>query len=199
MPLRAVVCTSLAALACVGAGSALAASGDKPVVAGEKAGGAAAGAPDLTRVSLQRSSDGRLRAGLTFASELEPKAFVAKSGPPGSACLRVYTNSTPGALPPDYLVCITSDAKGKAFRGTITAEQVNALPKKVGTAIVSRPSKRSVVLRFSQSSVGKPPVIRFLAEATREGCIRASCVDTLPNAPETKQLTLRAAEAPAGR
>jgi hypothetical protein len=179
------------ALAGTVAAAALAAQGDTPVVATEKAGGAAAGAPDLTRVSLQRSSDGRLRAGISLAADLEPKDLVAKSGPPGSVCLRVYTSTTPGVLPPDFLVCVTADAKGKTLRGTVMAEQVNALPKKVGTAAVSRTSRRSLVMRFSQSVVGKPSIIQFAAEATRAGCVRVSCIDTLPDAPKTSKLTLR--------
>lgn len=169
------------------------------MIATEKAGGTASGAPDLVRVALQRSSDGRLRASMLFAGNLAPKDLVAKTGPPGSICLRVYTSTKPGVLPPDYLVCATADAKGRTLRGSVLAEQVNKLPKRVGTAAISRSSKRGLVLRFSQSSVGKPSSIQFLAEATRQGCIRASCVDTLPNAPETKQLTLRADEAPPGR
>ncbi|MCW3040994.1 MAG: hypothetical protein JWM31_2899 [Solirubrobacterales bacterium] len=197
--LRLALCTSLAVLASAGAGLALAASPDVPVVATEKAGGAATGAPDLTRVSLQRASDGRLRAGFSFAADLHPADLVAKSGPPGSVCLRVYVLATPGVLPPDYLVCVSADAKGKTLRGSVLAEQVNALPKRVATATVSQPGKRRVAVRFSQSSVGRPPVIQFLGEATRAGCPRASCVDTLPDAPQTKKLTLRAAEAPAGR
>ena len=45
-------------------------------------------------------------------------------------------------------------------------------------------------MRFSQTSVGKPSVIRFAAEATRAGCTRASCVDTLPDSPKTAKLLL---------
>jgi hypothetical protein len=124
------------AVAALAGATAVGATGDTAVVATEKAGGAATGAPDLTRVSLQRGSDGRLRAGLSFASSLAVKDLVAKSGPPGSVCLRLYTSTKPGVLPPDFLVCATADAKGKAFRGTVMAEQVNALPKKVATAVV---------------------------------------------------------------
>ncbi len=177
---------------------AIGATGDGAVVATEKAGGAAAGAPDLTRVSLQRSVDGRLRVGISFAEALTVKDMVAASGPPGSACVRLYTSTQPGVLPPDYLVCATPDAKGKALRGTVLAEQVNALPKKVATAAVSRASTKSLVLRFSQSAVGKPSVVQFAAEATRAGCVKAGCVDTLPNAPKTAKLVLRL-EAPPER
>jgi hypothetical protein len=188
----------LLALSALGAGVAFGAPGDKAVVATEKPGGAATGAPDLTRVSLQRSSDGRLRAGIGFAAALTIKKMVARTGPPGSVCLRLYTSTKPGILPPDYLVCATPDAKGKTLRGSVLAEQVNALPKKVGTAAVTRTSTRSLVLRFSQSSVAKPSVIQFAAEATRAGCTKASCVDTLPDAPKTATLVLRL-EAPPER
>jgi hypothetical protein len=194
----AVAAGVLTALAAIGTGLALAAAPGAPVVATEKAGDAGAGAPDLKRVSLQRGDDGRLRAGLTFAQDLPETALVAKAGPPGSVCLRLFTAATPGILPPDYLVCVTADAKGRALRGSVLAEQVNRLPRRVGTAVVSRPSRRSIVLRFSQSVVGRPPVIQFAAEATRAGCVRAGCVDTLPDAPETKKLILRL-EAPPER
>lgn len=193
--LRAAVVT--AGLSSLGA-VALAATGEDPVVAREKAKDAAARAPDLRRTSLQRGGDGRLRATITLAAKLSTKDLVAKSGPPGSLCLRLYTRATPGVLPPDYLVCVTADAKGRRLRGTVLAEQVNALPKRVGRASVSQTkSRRSVIVRFSQTSVGRPSVIRFAAESTRAGCPRLSCVDTLPNAPGTSKLLLRVV-APSG-
>lgn len=177
----------VAAVACAGAAGAA----GKAVIVDEKRGDAADGTPDLTRLSLQRADDGRLRAGLTFADDLTPKRLVAKSGPPGSVCLKLFTNTKPGVLPPDFLICVTSDAKGTKLRASILAEQVNKLPKKVGTATITRPSRRSMVLRFSQSSVGRPAIIQFAAEATRPGCTKAGCVDTLPDAPGTAELTLR--------
>ncbi len=185
-----------AAVTVVGLGAtgavALAATGDAPVVAVEKVKDAAARAPDLSRVSLERGGDGRLRATITLTAKLAAKDLVATSGPPGSLCLRLYTRATPGVLPPDYLVCVTTDAKGRRLIGTVLAEQVNALPKRVGRASVSQTkSRRSVIFRFSQTSVGRPPVIRFAAESTRAGCPRVSCVDTLPDAPRTAKLTLR--------
>lgn len=195
---RTAAAAGLAALTLLGTGVALAAAPGAPVVVTEKAGDVPAGAPDLKRLSLQRASDGRLRAGLTFAQDLPATALVAKSGPPGSVCLRLFTAATPGILPPDYLVCVTADAKGKTLRGSVLAEQVNRLPKRIGSAVVSRPSRRSIVLRFSQSVIGRPPVIQFAAEATRAGCVRAGCVDTLPDAPATAKLILRL-EAPPER
>ena len=193
---RVVPIATLAVLAGVVAAVALGAAAGKPVVVTESTPDAAPNAPDLVRAELQRSADGRLRAALTFAKSVTTKSLVAKSGPPGSVCMRIYTQATPGVIPPDFLVCATPDSKGKSLRGAVMAEQINALPKKVASAIVTRSSQRSVVLRFSQSSVGTPPQIRFAGEATRAGCTRTSCVDTLPDAPGTAKLLVRP-EAPA--
>ena len=171
---------------------ALAATSGAPVIVKEDAGGAA---PDLVRAELRRASDGRLRAAVNFAQGVSVKSLVSKAGPSGSICVRIYTTATPGALPPDFLVCATPDSKGRTLKAAVFAEQVNALPKRVAGALVTRASSRSVVMRFSQSSVGKPAVIRFAAEASRAGCTRLSCVDTLPDSPKTAKLLLRA-EAP---
>lgn len=184
---------SLSALLTVGAvtGSvaavALAATGDDPVVLKEAAGDTA---PDLVRAELRRTADGRLRASIDLAHSVTAKSLLPKSGIPGSICLRIYTVATAGVLPPDYLVCATPDAKGQKLKASVMAEQVNELPKRVGTATVTRATNRSVVMRFSQSSIGKPAVITFAAEATRAGCARLSCVDTLPDAPKTAKLVL---------
>src|SRR5512144_1514922 len=105
---------ALAALAVpsVAAAVALAASAPKPVVARD-AKGAARTTLDLTRFSLARGSDGRLRASLTLAAAWEGSALVAKSGPPGSVCAKLWTVSAPPDATPDYLVCATADAKGE--------------------------------------------------------------------------------------
>src|SRR5688572_8911261 len=64
---------------------------------------------DLTRVSLQRASDGRMRAALSFTEKLTPKALLASSGPPGSACIRIWTgaDADPASVRPDRLACVT--------------------------------------------------------------------------------------------
>jgi hypothetical protein len=179
---------------------ALAASPGAPVAVSEPAGDAGTGAPDLVKVELSRSSDGRLRASLRFAESVPTKSLVAKSGPPGSVCMRIYASDAakPGVLPPDFLVCATPDSKGKALHGSVLAEQINRLPKKIGSAVVTRASTKSVVMRFSQSAVGRPAIIKFAGEATKAGCVRMSCVDTVPDAPDTAKLLVRA-EAPADR
>jgi hypothetical protein len=182
------------ALAVAITGAALAASAGKPVVVKEEAGDAPS--PDLVRAELARSSDGKLRAAITFAGNVSAKSLLSKTKSEGSVCVRIYTAATPGLIPPDYLVCAAPDSKGKKFHGSVFAERVNALPRRVARATVTRASQKSMVMKFSQSSVGKPASIEFSVEAARPGCDTADCADTLPNSPDAAKLVLRA-EAPA--
>lgn len=163
----------------------------KTVAARDAADDAASGAVELTRVSLGVASDGRLRAAITARRAIDPKTLLAKSGPPGSVCLRLWTLTKPVGIPPDFLVCVTADKNAK-LRATISAEQVDRQPRRVGPAQLSRSGKRTLVLKFGRSSVGSPTTaIEFAAEATKTGCIRVSCVDTAPDAPKTATLTLK--------
>ncbi|HEY4279720.1 MAG TPA: hypothetical protein VGM91_15955, partial [Conexibacter sp.] len=153
------------------------------------------GALDLTRVALERSSDGRLRASLTLATAWDGKALLAEKGPPtppGSICVKAWTVSVPPDTVPDYLVCVTADADGD-LRGSVLHERANKLPERVASADVSRSSTRSVTVRFSQSAIGSPAKLLIGAEATRPGCARTSCIDTAPDAPATLAFTLKAA------
>jgi hypothetical protein len=145
---------------------------------------------DLTRVQLSRASDGRLRASITLASTWGAKDLIATSGPPGSVCLKVWTTSPPPDTPPDDLVCVTADTDGK-LRGSVLRERPNRLPERVASALVTRASPRTVTLRFSQSSIGRPDTVRVAAESTRAGCTRVSCIDTAPDAPNILELKLR--------
>jgi hypothetical protein len=155
----------------------------------DASGDATTDAPDLTRVQLGRAKDGRLRAVLSTRDEWTGKDLLADEGPPGSLCMRLWTVTKPTGIPPDYLVCVSA-AADKTLRATITQEQVDADPKRVGSGTVSRPSTHSVAVRFSQTVVGRPKTIRFAGEATKPGCPRTSCVDTAPDAPKTATLKL---------
>jgi hypothetical protein len=62
----------------------------------------------------------------------------------------------------------------------------------VAGASLTRSSARTVVVRFAQSAVGRPDVVRFAGETTAPGCAAVTCVDTAPNAPAAATLTLRA-------
>jgi hypothetical protein len=147
---------------------------------------------DLTRVSLTRGSDGRLRASVTLAAEWDGKALLAESGPPGSICLKAWTTTAPPDTTPDHLVCVTADAKG-VLRGSVLHERANKLPERVAAADVYRPSARTVTIRFSQSALVSPAKLYVAAESTRPGCPRVSCIDTAPDAPKTLTFALKAA------
>ena len=137
---------------------------------------------DLTRASLRRASDGRLRAALSFAGKVTPKALLATSGPPGSACIRIWTaeDVDPASVRPDRLACVTARS-GDEFRGGVYEVTGAALPKRVADASVkATASATSIVLRFTQSSIGRPERFRFAVESTRPGCERATCIDTAP-------------------
>ncbi len=151
---------------------------------------AVSGGLDVLRVQLGLASDGRMRAVMTLQDALDPKKLLPSSGPPGSICLRLWTLTTPGTVPPDFLVCVTADEDAK-LRATISAERVNAQPRRVGAAALSRSSNRTLVLKFARSRVGSPTkTVRFAAEATKPGCVRVTCVDTVPDAPKTASLKL---------
>ena len=150
-----------------------------------------AGRLDLTRVSFGRAPDGRLRAGFTMASTWDSDDLVAASGPPGSICLRLWATGPAGSTPPDYLVCVTARPEGRRLSASVMREREGGPPERVADAAVGRASRRSVVVRFAQTAVGRPAVLRFAAETTRAGCRRLSCIDTAPDAPATRRLVLR--------
>ena len=155
--------------------------------------GDVSGALDLTRVSLQRASDGRLRAALSFADKLTPKALLASSGPPGSACLRIWTaaDADPASMRPDRLACVTARSDDE-FRGGVYEVTGAALPKRVaGASVKLTASATSIVLRFTQSSIGRPQRFRFAVESTRPGCERAACIDTAPTGGAARTFRLR--------
>jgi hypothetical protein len=152
---------------------------------------AVAGAPDLTRAQLGLASDRRVRVALTLAAPWQPKDLLAREGPPGSLCVRLWTVTKPGATLPDYLVCATTRVDGETMRGTVFKTQAGEQLAKAGPAIVGRTSDRTMTLRFSQTRVGRPTTINFIAEATKPGCTRVSCVDTAPEAPKTATFRVR--------
>lgn len=148
---------------------------------------------DLTRASLQRASDGRLRAVVTFAEKVTPSTLLASSGPPGSACLRIWTaaDADPQAMRPDRLVCITARAADE-LRGGVYEVSGAGLPRRLAAASVKRASSgRSVVIRFPQSTLGRPPRIRVAFESTRPGCARPSCIDSAPDRGAARAFRLR--------
>jgi hypothetical protein len=173
------------------AATAFGAATSGPVAVRDAAGDARPGALDLTRVQLGRTPDGHLRAALTLTAAVRAKDLLSADGPPGSICLRLWTTGTPGEAEADRLVCITADRDGRHLRAAVLDEGPDGLPRRVGAASLARSSERALVVRFSQSAVGRPDRVRFEAEATKPGCVRTSCVDTAPDAPATGLLVLR--------
>jgi hypothetical protein len=155
---------------------------------------------DLTRVAISRAADGRLRASLTAAAAWTGSDLLSDAGTggvggvggPGSLCLKAWTTTAPPDTTPDYLICTTANADG-ALRGSILKQRANKLPERTGGADVSRPSTRTVTMRFSQTAIGKPATLYVAAETVRPGCPRGSCIDLAPDAPKTLKLVLRKA------
>ncbi len=180
-----------AALSAIVVTGALAAASKTVVITDPR--GDVSGAVDLTRVSLQRTSDGRLRAALSFAGKVSPKTLLAGSGPPGSVCIRIWTaaDADPASMRPNRLACVTARSDDE-LRGGVYEVTDASLPERVADASVKQTvSGQSIVLRFTQSSIGRPPRIRFAVEATRPGCERVTCIDTLPNGGAARTFRLR--------
>lgn len=184
---RAAVATAVLSLALVA--PALAAA-PKPVVQKDAAGDVN-GKLDLRQVVLARGTDGRLRVSLTLAESWDADDLLSDDGPPGSLCLKLWTTS-PANLDatPDDLVCVTAQSDGD-LRGSILKQRPNQLPARIGSATVTRPSERTVTIRFSQTAIGKPATVEVQAETTRAGCTRGSCIDRAPEQGAAMVLKLR--------
>jgi hypothetical protein len=155
---------------------------------------------DIVRVAMSRGTDGRLRGEVTMEKAWTTADLRTAAGASGSICLTLYTAREPGADPPDWLVCATPPKQGEELHGRVLRDRANGLPREVAAVTVTRPTARTVYLRFPQSAINRPPTVRFAAEAiTRAAkCPRPlGCRDTAPDAPGTGNLTLRAT-APSG-
>lgn len=179
-------------LSAVLAATALAQTSTRPVVTRDADDDAIEGGLELTRAQLGRGSDGRLRAVLTLADDFTPLDLLASKGPPGSLCVRMWTDPDvpPSAAPPTFLACVTGARSGAAYRASVLKVNPAGEPARIGSATVTRPSNRSIALRFSQTLVGSPRLIRWAADATKPGCAQVSCTDTAPDAPKSVTLKL---------
>lgn len=151
------------------------------------------GALDMQRVSLRRAADGRLRLSVTLAAAIKPRDLLAGTGPPGSICLKLWTadGADPTATRADRLVCITARSTDE-LRASVLEQLAPGLPKRVNSASVKlAKGGRSLILRVNQSAIGQPKSLLFAVESTRPGCIRVSCIDTVPDAPATRAFSLR--------
>jgi hypothetical protein len=165
----------------------------QPVAVKDKRGDAR-GALDIVRVALERGVDGRLRGEVTMADDWVNNDLRAASGLQGSICLQLYTRRQPGEEPPDYLVCATPAFGTDELVGRVLRDRSNGRARSVAAASLTRPTGRTLYLRFSQTSIGRPAAVRFGSEAVTRAtkCPRPlGCRDTAPDAPSTAGLTLR--------
>lgn len=151
------------------------------------------GALDIQRATLKRARDGRLRAVVKLAAKAPPEMLLAGSGPPGSVCLKIWTDPEvdPATAPPDRLVCVTARKKDE-LRASVLRQSRPGVPRRLRSASVrlSR-SARSVIVLFAQSSLGRPRLIRFAVETTRPGCERVSCIDVAPRDGKVRRFRTR--------
>jgi len=152
------------------------------------------GALDIVRVAMSRQADGRLRGDVTMEKPWTANDLRTSSGPAGSICLTLYTTREPGSDRPDWLVCVTPEKEGDVLRGRVLRDRANGLPRQVAAVKVTRPTTRTVHLRFAQSAIDRPASVRFAAEAVTRAarCPKPlGCRDTAPDAPTTGNLPLR--------
>ena len=148
---------------------------------------------DVVRVALGPRADGRLRGEITMEKAWTTDALRVRSGPTGTVCLQLYTRRVPGDDPPDFLVCASPSTSGDELRGRVLRDRSNGLPRQVGAATVTRPTARTVYLRFDQVAIDRPASVRFAGEAVTRAakCPKPlGCRDTAPDAPGTRNLTL---------
>lgn len=147
---------------------------------------------DILSAQIGRAKDGRLRAIVTLAASITPKTLLAAGGTPGSACLRIWSapDADPTAIRPDRLVCVTARSEDE-LRGGVY-QPGPGLPKRIADASARvNKSGRSLIIRVSQSALGRPKRILVAVETTGPGCERISCIDTAPNDGSTRRFRLR--------
>jgi hypothetical protein len=185
---------ALALIAVAGGATAVAQDTEGKAVAGIDPAKDVRGRLDLRRVALGRVADGKARAEITLAKAWGTADLRTASGPSGSLCVRLFVKRDTAGEPPDYLVCVTPTKDGDELVGRVLRDRANGLPRAVDTAVVSRPSRRTVFLRFAQSAIGKPVGVRFSAESVDRGTgcpPPVGCRDLAPDAPRQMYVALR--------
>jgi hypothetical protein len=168
---------------------------DRPSAFTRDATGDVAGGLDLVRAALAVGSDGRLRAELTMSAAWTAATLRGSgSGAPASACLRIYTKRDPTSDIPDYLVCASPQTDREGYTARVMRDRRNAPPKKVAKATASRPTSRTLYVRFARTDIGDPARLRFAGEVTvpaPECSTSFGCRDSAPNGLKTVVLSLR--------
>jgi hypothetical protein len=144
---------------------------------------------DIVRVAMSKRTDGSLRGELTMRRRWED-ADVAG----GSLCLRFYVKTDPESQAPEWLVCATRPADRGSLAGRVLRNSANGLPRTVGGAFVTRPSRRTIHFGFDPALIRSPQKLRFSGESVWRGprCPKAAaCRDLAPDAPGARDFRLR--------
>lgn len=186
------VALTFVVLVALATGAATAQESVRPTFSKDRRGDAR-GSLDIVRVAMARTSRGDLRGEVTMAEPWETQA-LREGAAPATICLRLHTRRSPDAEPPDHLVCAMAPAEGDELIGTILRDRANGLPRQSSTAVVSRPTRRTLFFRFSPTGIGRPARVSFSAEAVTRGArcpAPLGCRDLAPDAPGAMQLRLR--------
>jgi hypothetical protein len=151
---------------------------------------------DVREVALARmKGDKDLRGAINMRQSWGTADLRVTDGLDGSVCMRLYLARKPDSQQPDYLVCAGPAPDSEKLVGSVLRERSDGPPEKVATAKATRPSGRTVYLRFAQKHLGKQLVgVRFGAETVyrARGCqAPVGCRDLAPDAPGTMYLDLR--------
>ena len=125
---------------------------------------------DIVRVALARATTAACAARSRWRRRGRPPTCATAAGPSGSICLQLYTKRAPGEDP--RRLPRLRDARrrsGDELRGRVLRDRANGLPRQVGAATVTRPTARTVYLRFAQSAIERPASVRFAGEAVTRG------------------------------
>jgi hypothetical protein len=123
-----------------------------------------------------------------------PKQMLNKDRPPSSFCVEIWTRATPGEDAPNYEACAVPDAKGSAWKASLSRPREKGHPLRIGPVRVEQPSETRLVLRIDPDDVKRPTSYRWRAETTSftKACKTASgCQDFAPDRPDTAETTLK--------
>ncbi|MFL5893474.1 MAG: hypothetical protein ACJ75I_12155, partial [Solirubrobacterales bacterium] len=122
-----------------------------------------------------------------------PKQMVNKDRPPSTVCVDIWTRAKPGEAPPNYEACAGPDAKGSAWRGSISRPREKGHPLRIGAVKVEQPGDTRIVLRIDPDDIRRPVSYRWRAETTSftKACRAATgCPDYAPDRPDTAETHL---------
>jgi len=147
---------------------------------------------DLQKVVLTPSKT-RVEAKIsTYEAWGTPVLLGDASSAPGSFCVLIWTAKVTDG-PASFDVCATVRAGGGSLTASVFAERSGGgTLRRVAGASVSRPSTRTISIRFDLADVGTPKSLRFAVEAAQQaGCPGPrGCVDRAPNGARKTRLTL---------